>query len=748
MTRRAQSTSERPARSKKRSTKRDPLAIAHEEQELCDEIVSHLKSRRPTGPPPPTADDQALISLRDQVATSRLEDVAALVTQMEQIAAVASRRGLGNAEPVNPLSPYFGHLRLDEKERGSRDVLIGRTTYIEPREGIRIVDWRHAPVSQLYYRYEEGSPYEEQFGDREVEGVVKARRTLTIIDGELQRVTAPQGLFVRSGDSWTKLDATTMELAGGEGSAVRAEHLRGRLGAAGGAEQRLDRHLPEIAALLDSKQFEVISSPDSGLVVVQGGAGSGKTTIGVHRMAYLAYQSRARFSSDRMLVVVGTPALRDYIGQLLSALGLGAVLVVTFESWARKMRQRAYHWLKLPVEDNTPVEVARLKTAPALMKLMAERAEQLRAQQHGTAEDALWLWAEVLTDRDRLVAAFAADDANQPPAAGAASTARAETRLTEEQLDRAWRYCADRCPAVLDWTPDDDLVGSRGERIEGADGLVEQEDERAILDPEDDALLLYAHQLLRGPLRSRKRKPLRYEHLFVDEAQDLAAVDLCVLSGIVSDQKSITLAGDTAQRLYVDTGFRDWDEVLDALNLDHTAIEPLRIAYRSTREVLAFARDVLGHLAEEVPPIAPRSGAPVEHHNFPSAGAAAAFVADALRPLMLREPRATVAILTRYPEQAEAYHAVLRMAEIPNLRLVNDFDFAFRPGVDVTEVRQVKGLEYDYVILADVNASSYPDNDEARYQLHIGATRAAHQLWVISSANPSPLLPASLLEDG
>jgi DNA helicase-2/ATP-dependent DNA helicase PcrA len=102
--------------------------------------------------------------------------------------------------------------------------------------------------------------------------------------------------------------------------------------------------------------------------------------------------------------------------------------------------------------------------------------------------------------------------------------------------------------------------------------------------------------------------------------------------------------------------------------------------------------------------------------------------------------------LARYPEQAEAYHDALRVAEVPNLRIVRSFDFAFRPGVEITEIRQVKGLEYDYVVLVDVNASTYPDQDEARYQLHIGATRAAHQLWIITSGTPSPLIPKRLLD--
>jgi len=229
----------------------------------------------------------------------------------------------------------------------------------------------------------------------------------------------------------------------------------------------------------------------------------------------------------------------------------------------------------------------------------------------------------------------------------------------------------------------------------------------------------------------------------VDEAQDLAAIDLAVLLAVVEgklNEKSVTLAGDTAQRLFMDSGFRDWRRVLDDLGLSRTDVEPLRIAYRSTREVLAFARGVLGPLADPTPPIAPRTGAPVEHHHFPSPGAAVAFLAEAIRPLFSREPRATVAILARHAEQADAYYEALKMAELPKLRRIRAYDFAFRPGIEVTEIRQVKGLEYDYVVLVDVNASSYPEDNESRHLLHIGATRAAHQLWVISTGKPSPLI--------
>jgi DNA helicase II / ATP-dependent DNA helicase PcrA len=237
-----------------------------------------------------------------------------------------------------------------------------------------------------------------------------------------------------------------------------------------------------------------------------------------------------------------------------------------------------------------------------------------------------------------------------------------------------------------------------------------------------------------------------FVHLFVDEAQDLSPMKLSVLIGHIPARRttpSITLAGDTSQRLFLDNGFGDWRAVLNHLGLAHVAIEPLRIAYRSTREIMDVARAAMGPLADPDPPEAPRTGAPVEKFQFPGVGAAVAFLAEALRELCAREPRATVALLARYPEQADRYYEGLRRAEVPSLRRVRAQDFAFRPGVEVTDVRQVKGLEFDYVVMLDANDSSYGRDDESRHLFHIGVTRAAWQLWIAVTGAPSPLVPAA-----
>jgi DNA helicase-2/ATP-dependent DNA helicase PcrA len=291
---------------------------------------------------------------------------------------------------------------------------------------------------------------------------------------------------------------------------------------------------------------------------------------------------------------------------------------------------------------------------------------------------------------------------------------------------------------------DQDEDKDPGEPDVGVDGM--QERSAAALDWEDDALLLRLHQKLRAPLR-RGKEALAYEHVFIDEAQDLSPLELSVVVGAARSD-NMTLAGDVAQRLMLDNGFSDWKSVMQVLGLSHVQVEPLRVSYRSTQEILDFANDVLGHLRNDEGGKANRHGVPVELFRFSHTGDAVGFLAESLRALVGTEPMASVAVIARTPEQAREYAEGLIHAEVPNTRLIADQDFPFRAGVDVTDVRQVKGLEFDYVVLVETTAQSYPDDDESRHLLHIGASRAAHQLWIVTSDSPSPLLPPALCERG
>jgi DNA helicase II / ATP-dependent DNA helicase PcrA len=780
---------------------------AEEEQLLARVLQSLADHLRSLGQPGAAARqalqyDEELVALRDEIGEARLEDVPALVAQMERLQMVGLTRADLQTILVDPASPYFGRLRLREAVQGrgtvERDVLIGRATYVDPKNRVNIVDWRHAPVSQLFYRYTEGSDYEERFGERDVEGEILLRRTVTIEEGVLVRIACPEGIWVRrpaaSADGgtpvWDVRGVLTHELAGGEQTSTRPTRevrSRGVLGAAPAGVQALDRHLPEIAALIDPRQFDLITARHAGVVVIQGGAGSGKTTVGLHRLAYLAYRFPDRYPAARLLVVTYGVALAAYIGEVLPSLGIRGVRVLAFGDWASRELRAAIPWLRAEIVDQVIPAVTRVKSHPALLHELERSAAVHQGKRNSRA--VVELWADLLTDRprlmallrdakempisesdvteahrimvDRVAAIVARDPRDRPPEPKAARRKIARKLREDDAPKQSWAAMGlERKPGER--TVDADLP-EHVRRVEGAlgddeddqnirgdtgiDGL-RTEDDQPLLDLDDVAILLRAHELLCGV-----KQP--FAHLFVDEAQDLSPMKLSVLIGRTGEaaagrkrgNPSITLAGDTLQKLFLDNGFGDWRGVLGHLSLSHVAVEPLRIAYRSTREILALAREAMGPLADAVPPEAPRSGAPVEAFRFPAAGAAVAFLAEALRDLMSREPRATVALLARHPEQADRYHEGLRRAEVPSLRRVRAQEFAFRPGVEVTDVRQVKGLEFDYVVMLEANASSFGRDDESRHLFHIGVTRAAHQLWLIVTGTPSPLLPAGILRD-
>ncbi|MDX2054043.1 MAG: 3'-5' exonuclease [Polyangiaceae bacterium] len=800
--------------------------LVREEEACLTRVLNHVAARAQEPAEVKANYDVELLALRDEIATARQEDLAPLVEEMTRMQALAARRGQAAQGTVDARSPYFGHLVLQENKK-EREVLIGRSTYLDTKAGVRIVDWRDAPVSRIYYRYDEGDDYEESFGAREVLGVVKTRRAVTITNSVLRRIVAPQGSFVRGKSGWRKLDAQSARLKGGEGAAPRPERQKGRLGIGEEGESSDDKRLREITPLIDPRQFELITRPDSGVVVIQGGAGSGKTTVGLHRMAYLAFHDKHRFSPDRMMVIVFNDALARYMSQLLPELGVGGVAIRTYEDWAGRLRGQHLPHLPQAYNEFTPGEVTKVKKHPVMLQMidsyvatLADRLEGeiVSALQRGGAEDRtaafvqhwregknkplyhrvmalkaaverqlledlptnarvglervirdgstlsrdiLSAWADLLTDLPRLKQSFAE---------------WGDGKLSTDELKRAHEWCVLHCPAVVTFQEEaledeaaaeeaepepkntkksksskeedsNEDESSEDDRSQGIDGRAVED--HVTLDREDDALLLRLGQRLRGPLRKhlRSKEAIIYEHVFIDETQDLSPVELAVVLDCVSPAKCVTFAGDVAQRLLLDNGFSNWKDVLGQLGLNHVEVEPLKLSYRSTHQIIDLAQHVLGDLAPTDPPVATRDGAPVELFCFSHTGDAASFLAEALRELLVEEPRASVAVIARYPEHADAYFHALKQAEIPLVRRIADQDFPFKPGVDVTDVRQVKGLEFDYVVVVEASEAGYPTDDESRHLLHIAATRAAHQLWLLSSGRPSLLLPSALTED-
>ena len=564
-------------------------------------------------------DAGALIELRDALAEAKPEDQGSILEQMHRIEALSKQRGKGDSPPIDPKSPYFGHLRLEENDR-RRDVLIGARSFVEPGGGVQIVDWRNAPISRLFYRYEEGDSYEERIGDRVVEGEIVARRTVAIVEGELRRVASPHGTFARDvrGNAWRQVGsvqaklsvardgtATLTPTAATPGQAAPGQDsqaARGRLGLDERGARRVDRHLPAIAALIDPRQFELVTRPSSGLIAVQGSAGSGKTTIGLHRIAYLAFADPARFRGERMLVVVYQRALATYVSRVLPSLDVPGVPVRTFADWAGEIRRATFPTVQAPVFDETPAVVMRAKAHGSILKILAARqralAEWCRAELvrelegRPGADEVIGLFdasAKIDGGRARpidarvtalsrwLKEATALDPATRTALESVGRRLRTRTRdvvgewaglltdrraleegftrhapglLSRGQLDELQRWCVER------------------DRLRTAGRDPDEDAETYALDPEDDALLLRIYQLQRGELHGTKG-PLAIEHLMVDEVQDFSPIELAVLLETTTRQRSVTLAGDVSQAIAPEHGFTNWSDLLDDLGIPH-----------------------------------------------------------------------------------------------------------------------------------------------------------------------------------
>jgi DNA helicase-2/ATP-dependent DNA helicase PcrA len=683
----------------------EALAIIDEEQQLLTRVLASLEAKRAYSARDPQELLERLKDLREQATKAASFDLPTIFQEMSLVRALLEHP----QEVVVPdrHSPYFAHLKLREGDKVT-DYCLGRASFFDTLNGVRVVDWRFAPIARIFYRYREGDAYEEQLPGRLAEGTVEARRVVVVHRGELTRILTPDLSLTRTpeGEWLCHQGAAGSALRGGAGSAARA-------GSLGVGSLTTDRsRQADVSALLDREQFEALNaSPDSPLLVL-GSAGSGKTTVALHRLASLTFEDPQRFPASRLQVVVPELGLARLSARLLEPLGLGKVSVLTLEDWAR---QRVHGMFGAPpprlCEDAPPL-VSRLKRHPALY--FALRKKLMRAATGSTKLPAIRReLGELFTDRGFLLSVVEA-------AAGGLPTTAVEQTVRHTMLQLA--------------SPLDSLAGVDASRLETLDGrsLDEgtPEELAGTVDVEDLPLFLFV-RAYRASLPGG-----RLAHLVVDEAEDISLFELFVLGKHLGVERSVTLAGDDAQQTF--SSLAGWDQALSALGAEGAATCRLSVAYRCPRPVAKIAQRVLGPLAPADPAVAGRDGAPVGRFDFPTEAHANLFLVDALRDLVEREPEASVGVIARGPESAQAFYRALE--DLPEARLVLDGAFSFQPGIDVTDVANVKGLEFDYVIVPDASASAYPLDDEARRLLHVAITRASHQLWLIATGTPSPLL--------
>ncbi len=761
-----------------------------------------------------------IIELRDSLADTLPEDIPAVMAQMERMVLLHSQQDSYNFSPrYNIETPYFGHISLRENNR-VRDLLIGNQNCFSTHLPCPIVDWKNAPISQIFYRYREGDEYVEKIGDKELEGDLITRRMLLIENGNLMRINWPGGIIedlskeLGGTNKWRLVSRKKPQLESGHIKTLeeiveseKPSKYSKKTTDLSSSGYRVDKHLRQITALVDREQFNVITHSESGIILIQGGAGSGKTTVALHRLAYLMTKMPQYFKPKTVLPIVFGPALANYMSRVLPALGIKGVGPQTYHKWLSGLRKITLPELPGNYAENTPMDVILLKRHPLWLKYYREEIIKRTIKFRKLFETELskieginllisaWDNLEELPLVPRLLNLLMWSKneiiiKNVPKIENARMVKKLHNLLEESYpelfekpsllTNQIWNDCLvskellfetverlspgefsePQLNSVWTWSvrqyqkriaAGEVIESDRVSLIDQFEGFWNTDlnfaDDKPTLDEEDDSLLLLLYQMLMGPLKYKNGKILNYTHLMLDEAQDFGPLEFQFLVSLTpKNRPSVTLAGDLDQRIMPGRKHKTWDESLEHLILpdgtkpDIKALSPLKIGYRSTNEIMNAAKKVIGEYSVNTVWESTRKGAPVEVFRFQERGAMVAFLADNLEDLSAREPLSSVAVLTRTHETAFKLYKGLQRTDLANMRFISDQEFSFTPGIDVTDISQTKGLEFDTVIIADADASTYGPDVHSRQLLYVGLTRAAHQLWLLYSGNPSKLI--------
>jgi DNA helicase-2/ATP-dependent DNA helicase PcrA len=510
-------------------------------------------------------------------------------------------------------------------------------------------------------------------------------------------------------------------------------------GAVSRKEGQQDHRLPEITSLISREQFRAITHPDSRTIILQGGAGSGKTTVGLHRIAYLAYQNPERFRPERLLVVMFNRSLQKYISRVLPDLGIKpGVQVETYHSWSGKLFKRL--GMAFSYQGSAPEAVTRLKKHPLILSLiecyladLLNKSRQWLQERLGAAAEFSW---KKLT----------ADITAAPRFSDFLQLLSQERIFPEPQQAELWQGWRSRLSARLnDHKLDLHSLLTDHELLQAGWGTDLHPEEKALdqlihwqtnlqndnrIDYADAGLLLYLMQL-KGVNAARPR----YAHIMVDEAQDLSQVELATLLAAADEQQSLTICGDMAQKIkgevtFTDAaGFGDFIHRRQAdLGLEQVCAETLMVGYRATRPIMELAWQVLGEKASLV---VAREGPPVRVIRTPNYEATLEEAQQILTAYRRERPQALIAVVCRYIADADRVCTSLQRLGLGEIRRHAREDFSFQPGIVVTNAHQVKGLEFTAVMIINPCTQNYRDDRAGRMLLHVVITRAADQLWII-----------------
>ena len=654
---------------------------------------------------------------------------------------------------------YFARLDFIPAGHSPETWYLGRWGVLDPATMHPVVvDWR-SPVANLYYSGQIG-PMDYEAPDGRVAGELTLKRMLTVRGRELK------SLF----DS---------------GIVSQEAYLQDVLGSIS-----TDR-LREIVTTIQAEQNIVIRHPLSSHLMVQGAAGSGKTTIALHRIAYLLYAFQKTLKPENMMILAPNPLFLSYISQVLPDLGVERVVQTTFEGWCREsMGKRMPKILRESrLEKNLALSADRREEAGRMLRRkgsleMMKRLETWleHLQEKVLPENGMKLAGVPLMERAELETVFLKDLRYFPLeervgelkkiirkrvqsaaallkeryAAGAEQMAdrirgamrespQRQQKIREAYAVRDQRFreieqrAAEYMARYREKFPLPDLGGLYrafleecfpGEGLASEDGSLRQEDLPALV-------------MICRTVYGLKARPMK--HIVIDECQDFSPFQIELLKQ-ANPAATFTLVGDLYQGIRADEGIRSWEEWQGPVFGNRADLKQLTVSYRNTVEIMNLARRTAARYP--IPGIGETR--PVLRHGEAPRILRAASEKERLG--MIREQVAawkqegyhSIALIEKTAEQARKLARQIG-AEL-GARLLDETDSDYRGSVMILPASIAKGMEFDCVGICDASAENFPEDEFLCRILYVMMTRPLHRLCIWHRGEPSPMLGGPLPE--
>ncbi len=590
-------------------------------------------------------------------------------------------------------SPYFAKIVFETKEDGKNDIYIGLTYLTKDHDNI-IYDWR-APISSIFYDYESGDVSYESPGGT-INGYLHNKRQFTIEESKIKRVF----------DS--KLN-------------VQDELLQEVL------SSKTSEYMKNIVNTIQTEQNAIIRNVDDKVLIVQGIAGSGKTSVALHRIAFLLYKIK-NLTSDKVLIFAPNKVFSEYISNVLPELGEENTKETTFsdflETYITEYKsvesftsfiERYYKY------EEAFIDLIKAKQSNEIIKVMEEYINNYSKKATFIDEilnHDLYIEKEKLNyylkERYSSIPLFERIDEI------ATKISEMEFNGNKSKAKQIRKWLRERLNISLDlkeiyksFYKSDEFKKFYTKEI--PDSYLNKLNEKYI-SYEDACLFVYMKILLMF-----LGNDYTIEQTIVDEAQDYSILQYMLLKKILKKSKW-TILGDINQTINPYYQYKSLDELKEVFSDNSTYVE-LNKTYRSSPEIIEHANKILG--LNLVSAIRRETKIPVEFKKE-----------DNIRIQLLEDIKKlekdnkSIAIITKNDIEANKIYNILKN-DLEDLTLIKNNSKIFSRKLVVLPSYMAKGLEFDATIIYTNKDNPYTDKE--KYLYYVSCTRSQHHLIIYNN---------------